>query len=44
MIKRYCDNEFAGYSNITTVGTELKFHFKELNEKKMKITLVDTAG
>lgn len=44
LIKRFCDNEFAGDCSLTTIGTELRNHYKELNNKQMKITLVDTAG
>ena len=43
LIKRYVNDEYVG-DNLTTLGTDMTVHYKEINNKNMKITLVDTAG
>ena len=44
LIKRYNKDDFSSDGNLATIGTEMIIHFKELLNKQMKITLVDTAG
>lgn len=44
LIKRYTQDDFPEDGNLATLGTEMVIHFKKLQEKQMKITLVDTAG
>ncbi len=44
LVKRYANNEYVGDSSLTTIGTEMTVTYKELNNKTIKVTLVDTAG
>ena len=44
LIKRYSANDFSDEGNLATIGTEMIIHFKELLNKQLKITQVDTAG